>query len=151
MKSYYSRQSDPSSASFRTTIDALPLAKRHGTAVSILRAHQYIGGDMKRLMVGVVAVLLFTGNAGAQTRRNAVGRPDAVTPAAGDALAGLTSAQRSDFFDGLADFRSIETVSDGLGPVFNERSCAACHSVPATGGGSRRAWYRFSRRPNGVY
>ncbi len=65
---------------------------------------------MKRLMVGVVAVLLFTGNAGAQTRRNAVGRPDAVTPAAGDALAGLTSAQRSDFFDGLADFRSIETV-----------------------------------------
>lgn len=106
---------------------------------------------MKRLMVGVVAVLLLTGNAGAQTRRNAVGRPDAVTPAAGDALAGLTAAQRSDFFDGLADFRSVETVSDGLGPVFNERSCAACHSVPATGGGSRRTVTRFSRRTNGVY
>jgi len=106
---------------------------------------------MKRLMVGVVAVLLFTGIAGAQTRRNAVGRPDAVTPAAGDALAGLTTAQRSDFFDGLGDFRSIETVSDGLGPVFNERSCAACHSVPATGGGSRRTVTRFSRRTNGVY
>jgi len=106
---------------------------------------------MKRLMVGVVAALLLTGNAGAQARRNAVGRPDSPAPAAGEALAGLTTAQRSDFVDGLADFKSEETVNDGLGPVFNERSCVACHSVPTSGGGSTRTVTRFSRRTNGLY
>jgi len=104
---------------------------------------------MKRLMVGVVAVLLFTGSANAQ-RRPGDGRP-APSPAAGDALAGLTAAQRTLFTDGREDFSEEETVNDGLGPVFNERSCAACHSVPATGGGSTRTVTRFSRRTNGVY
>jgi len=104
---------------------------------------------MKRLMVGVVAVLLFTGIAEAQ-RRPGDGRP-APSPPAGDALAGLTAAQRTLFTDGQTDFKEEETVSDGLGPVFNERSCAACHSVPATGGGSRRTVTRFSTRTNGVY
>src|SRR3954471_11930504 len=111
------------------------LSQPHGTPVSLLRPHQYIGGDMRRLMVGVAAVLLFTGIAQAQ-RRPGDGRP-ASSPAAGDALAGLTAAQRALFTDGLDDFSEQETVKDGLGPVFNERSCAACHSVPATGGGSR--------------
>jgi len=101
-------------------------------------------------MVGVVAVLLFTGIAEAQ-RRPGDGRPSASPAAAGDALTGLTAAQRTLFTDGQKDFSEEETVSDGLGPVFNERSCAACHSVPATGGGSRRAVTRFSTRTNGVY
>jgi CxxC motif-containing protein (DUF1111 family) len=63
----------------------------------------------------------------------------------------LTAAQLLAFSDGRNDFAEVETVSDGLGPVFNERSCAACHSVPATGGGSVRTVTRFSRRVNGVY
>jgi CxxC motif-containing protein (DUF1111 family) len=104
---------------------------------------------MRRLMVGVVAVFLFTGIAQAQ-RRPGDGRP-APSPGAGDALAGLTAAQRTLFTDGLGDFSEEETVNDGLGPVFNERSCAACHSVPATGGGSTRTVTRFSKRTNGVY
>lgn len=104
---------------------------------------------MKRLMVGVVAVLLFAGGALAQ-RRPGDGRP-APSPAAGDALAGLTAAQRTLFSDGLGDFSEEEAVNDGLGPVFNERSCAACHSVPATGGGSRRTVTRFSTTTNGLY
>lgn len=96
-----------------------------------------------------MAVLLFTGIAQAQ-RRLGDGRP-VPPPAAGDALAGLTAAQRTLFTNGLGDFSEDETVNDGLGPVFNERSCAACHSVPAIGGGSTRTVTRFSRRTNGVY
>jgi len=69
-------------------------------------------------MVGVVAVLLFTGIAEAQ-RRPGDGRPAASPAAAGDALTGLTAAQRTLFTDGQKDFSEEETVSDGLGPVFN--------------------------------
>src|SRR5581483_10176437 len=66
-------------------------------------------------------------------------------PAPGDPFAGLTAEQRDAFNEGRADFSEVETVSDGLGPVFNERSCAACHTTPATGGGSTRFVTRFAR------
>lgn len=87
-------------------------------------------------------------------RQRAVGRPNpapVVTPAAGDPLPGLTTSQRSDFTEGLEDFREDEEVLEGLGPVFNERSCAACHNVPAIGGGSTRTVTRFARRVNGTF
>ena len=87
-------------------------------------------------------------------RQRAVGRPTpppAVTPAAGDHLPGLTAAQRADFADGLEDFSEEEEVLEGLGPVFNERSCGACHNVPAIGGGSTRTVTRFARRANGAF
>ena len=70
----------------------------------------------------------------------------------GDALPGLTAAQRAAFGDGLDDFTEVETVNEGLGPVFNERSCAACHTTPAIGGGSNtRMVTRFARRNGGVF
>jgi CxxC motif-containing protein (DUF1111 family) len=49
-------------------------------------------------------------------------------------LPGLTTAQLADFNAGLAEFSDVETVADGLGPVFNGKSCAECHAVPSTGG-----------------
>src|SRR5215831_11395320 len=49
-------------------------------------------------------------------------------------LAGLTPAQQKDFADGLAEFQDDETPADGLGPVFNGKSCAECHAVPSVGG-----------------
>jgi len=105
---------------------------------------------MKRLMVGVLFVVL-AANVSAQ-RKAGTGRQVPVPdPAAGEALAGLTAAQRADFAAGLADFNEVEDVRDGLGPVFNERSCAECHNVPAAGGGSRRTVTRFSSRTNGVF
>src|SRR3989442_13218567 len=72
-------------------------------------------------------------------------------PAFGDSLPGLTPSQRAAFADGLAEFAQVEGVEDGLGPVFNEASCAACHSVPAVGGGSARLETRFGTLTNGQF
>jgi len=70
---------------------------------------------------------------------------------AGGPLNGLTPAQLAAFNAGLEEFGEEEDVLDGLGPVFNERSCAACHSVPAVGGGSERTVTRFGKMTNGLF
>src|SRR5215831_9794291 len=49
-------------------------------------------------------------------------------------LPGLTDAQLADFNAGLDEFGEVETIEQGLGPVFNGKSCAECHAVPSTGG-----------------
>src|SRR5207249_4919697 len=49
-------------------------------------------------------------------------------------LVGLTTAQRADFNAGLAEFQAVEAIAEGLGPVFNGKSCAECHAVPSVGG-----------------
>jgi len=38
------------------------------------------------------------------------------------------------FFKGCDEFMEEETPDEGLGPVFNGKSCAECHSVPSVGG-----------------
>ena len=45
----------------------------------------------------------------------------------------------------------MEDAEDGLGPVFNDVSCAACHSQAATGGGSSVLETRFGRSSHGVF
>ena len=65
---------------------------------------------------------------------------------AGDPLAGLLQADLDRFTAGRADFEEEETPEDGLGPVFNDISCARCHSDPATGGGSALLETRFGAK-----
>lgn len=69
----------------------------------------------------------------------------------GQPLAGLTSAQLVAFADGRADFVERETPATGLGPIFNDVSCAACHSAPAVGGASGRTVTRFGHTAGGVF
>ena len=69
----------------------------------------------------------------------------------GSPLGGLTDAQLAAFLDGRADFRTAETVAGGLGPIFNDVSCVACHDAGGTGGASRRTVTRFGRTVNGVF
>jgi CxxC motif-containing protein (DUF1111 family) len=57
-------------------------------------------------------------------------------PGAGGPIDGLTATQQAYFTAALASFQVIETGPDGLGPGFNELSCAACHIAPAVGGAS---------------
>src|SRR5205085_4437432 len=78
--------------------------------------------------------------------------PTPVIANAGDAIGGLTSSQAADFAAGLEEFSNVETVADGLGPVFNGRSCAECHEVPVVGGGSSvHLVTRIGRRVNGAF
>src|SRR5665213_895619 len=66
--------------------------------------------------------------------------PRTGTPAAGNAIAGLTSAQLSYFTDGQTRFQEVESVqngkNNGLGPSFNSNSCSSCHAQPSVGGTS---------------
>lgn len=78
--------------------------------------------------------------------------PPPPTSTAGGAIAGLTTSESAHFAEGLEEFSGVETVADGLGPVFNGRSCAECHVAPATGGGSAlHLVTRIGTRVNGVF
>ncbi|MEY2696368.1 MAG: hypothetical protein RL333_506 [Pseudomonadota bacterium] len=44
---------------------------------------------------------------------------------------------QSTYDQGLAEFNKAETPADGLGPVFNDVSCQACHKGPVDGGASQ--------------
>jgi len=54
----------------------------------------------------------------------------------GQPLDGLTLDDRKVFRDAKDTFEEVEDAADGLGPIFNGVSCAACHSTPAVGGAS---------------
>jgi len=65
------------------------------------------------------------------------------TPEFGQPLAGLPSDLLDRFNAGKSEFEQVETVDEGIGPVFNDVSCANCHNVAATGGGSAILETRF--------
>jgi CxxC motif-containing protein (DUF1111 family) len=68
--------------------------------------------------------------------------------ALGDALPGANATQ---FAADRAAFTSTETVQDGLGPIFNERSCGQCHNNTATGGAGQQIERRYGTLTNGVF
>jgi CxxC motif-containing protein (DUF1111 family) len=69
----------------------------------------------------------------------------------GAPLPGLTEDERRAFDDGREEFEHVATVEDGLGPVFNDRSCAACHTAGAVGGASDRTVTRFGALTEGAF
>lgn len=52
----------------------------------------------------------------------------------GAPLRGLTEAQLDRFTRGGALFDRVFQPAEGLGPLFNENQCSACHTDPASGG-----------------
>lgn len=50
------------------------------------------------------------------------------------------------FNDNRFIFEEVETIADGLGPVYNAQSCRECHQNPVTGGPSQIAEQRSGRR-----
>jgi CxxC motif-containing protein (DUF1111 family) len=69
----------------------------------------------------------------------------------GAALADLDAAARASFDEGLDEFTAVETPEGGLGPVFNDKSCAACHTAGGIGGASDRTVTRFGRLLDGKF
>ena len=85
------------------------------------------------------------------------GSTDAASPAGlsastmlGDPFANLTAAELALFNTGKVEFAAVETIDEGLGPVFNEASCASCHNGPV-GGTTGRTETRFGRIVNGTF
>lgn len=72
-------------------------------------------------------------------------------PQVGDPLPGVTDAERAAWLAGRDAFETAEGPEEGLGPVFNEDSCVACHFAGATGGGSDRTETRFGRIIDGRF
>lgn len=66
-------------------------------------------------------------------------------PDFGQPLAGLNADQLARFDAGLDEFSEVETPEEGLGPAFNDVSCATCHLQGAVGGGSEVLETRFGR------
>lgn len=104
----------------------------------------------------LLTLILIGGIAAAQQqpRRRPAGGDHSTTdgPAAGEALAGLSATDAARFTNGRAEFTATEGVDDGLEPVFNARSCAECHDVPSTGGGSGvHLVTRFGTMVNGAF
>lgn len=61
--------------------------------------------------------------------------PEVRAAALGDPLPGLTPEELARFEAGKAAFARVFLEEEGLGPVYNENSCNACHSEPGIGGG----------------
>ncbi len=66
-------------------------------------------------------------------------------------LPGLSERELADFNAGSALFNKVFTPDEGLGPLFNENQCSACHTEPAPGGttGFERV-VKATRFENGV-
>ena len=67
---------------------------------------------------------------------------------AGDALPGTDATA---FAEGKDLFDNVDEPDEGLGPIFNERGCAVCHSQGATGGPGVQIERRFGKVVNGVF
>jgi CxxC motif-containing protein (DUF1111 family) len=66
----------------------------------------------------------------------------------GGALPGI-SAQA--FADARANFAEIESINDGVGPVFNESACGNCHGTGALGGAGENIERRYGTFVNGAF
>lgn len=72
-------------------------------------------------------------------------------PKPGSPLAGLRPSETARFNAGKVQFEEVENTDGGLGPVFNDKACVACHSAGGTGGAGDRLVTRFGRLIGGLY
>jgi CxxC motif-containing protein (DUF1111 family) len=102
---------------------------------------------MKRATLALAAILASPLAAGcSDLTDDSVGSSDNF--ALGDAIAGTNATQ---FAAAKANFALTETQQDGLGPIFNERSCSACHANGAIGGAGQQIERRYGTLTNGVF
>lgn len=98
--------------------------------------------------VGVLFLIAFTV---AVVKTEQVASADEPASTFGAPLPNLSAAELARFQAGKVSFEEQEGVADGIGPVFNDISCAACHKGMATGGGSDVLSVRFGARVDGVF
>jgi CxxC motif-containing protein (DUF1111 family) len=55
------------------------------------------------------------------------------------------------FEEAKENFAAVEEIEDGLGPVFNEKACGACHGIPTIGGSGNQIERRYGSITDGVF
>jgi CxxC motif-containing protein (DUF1111 family) len=61
----------------------------------------------------------------------------------GEPVPGLTAPQQARFDAGKLAFEHVFDTPGGLGPIMNDESCGACHSIPGVGGSGAKVVTRF--------
>lgn len=98
------------------------------------------------ILMMAAASTVIGGDRGSWTSYRRPGQPFPPPPQTpGSPLFGLFPDEMARFNTGMIQFESDEDPADGLGPVFNESSCVACHSEGGTGGAGDRLETRFGR------
>ena len=70
----------------------------------------------------------------------------------GDPLPGLSPTESEQFLAGREEFLEVEDAEEGLGPAYNNTSCAGCHNIPAIGGIAPMTTTRAGiRGPDGLF
>jgi CxxC motif-containing protein (DUF1111 family) len=69
----------------------------------------------------------------------------------GDVLPGLQVSSSTLLDEARDAFASVEDINEGVGPIFNERACGACHIEGALGGAGPNTERRFGRFVNGFF
>src|SRR5580765_4057766 len=103
---------------------------------------------MKRTLFALAAILALPLAAGGCSDLMDESTAADNSAALGDALAGTNATQ---FAAARANFALTEVQGDGLGPIFNERSCGACHANGALGGAGQQIERRYGTLTNGVF
>src|ERR1041384_8451130 len=110
---------------------------------------------MQRYLMSVATsslALAYTGCVASQDATDQAGdqvaAPQQAVTAIGDALPGT---DLTEFAAARANFAAEEDVTDGLGPVFNERACGNCHRIPTVGGSGSQVERRYGSVENGVF
>jgi CxxC motif-containing protein (DUF1111 family) len=91
--------------------------------------------------IGTIAVIVHLAGCGGASGTGAT----EFTVEPGDPLPGLNTEQRAQFEAGRVLFDRIFTPEEGLGPLFNENQCSACHTDPASGGTGEQSAIRSTR------
>ena len=71
-------------------------------------------------------------------------------PRMGEPLPALSAVEEDLFSAGQAAFETPLTVAEGLGPVFNARSCVDCHAAPPAGAGDQAITLFAGSGPQGL-
>src|SRR5579884_3020787 len=101
-----------------------------------------MSNHLTKMAIAAVAVAVGAACSGTATDESTGQVSEAVL---GDSLTGITTA---DFATVKANFNAPEQITDGLGPIFNERGCGNCHNNNASGGAGDNIERRFGRFDN---
>jgi CxxC motif-containing protein (DUF1111 family) len=100
-------------------------------------------------ILGVGAVVLGCSSAGGEMVDEGVATEK--QPLVGGFLPGLQLSSPDLLEEATEAFAAIEQITDGVGPIFNERACGNCHIEGAIGGSGPNTERRFGRFVNGFF